>query len=114
MPFNSHELGVYIRVDDVAGNGPGMCCSPSHRMSFDSIYKGSKCGLMKWREIFARPYIRDTALLPESAIHQTIQLQPISGRALPAVCRCFLLIRGGLVWSVMLWTRLVSSICLRF
>ena len=35
--------------------GPGMCCSPRHRMPFFSRIQGSKCVSMTWRAISVRP-----------------------------------------------------------
>ena len=37
-----------MRVDDVAGNGPGIYCSPRHRMPFNSRNEGSKRVLATW------------------------------------------------------------------
>jgi len=32
-----------MRVNDVAGNGPGLYCSPRYRVLFDSRDEGSEC-----------------------------------------------------------------------
>jgi hypothetical protein len=46
-----------MRVDDVAGNGPGRYYSPCHRMPFHSTDKGSTC-VSVTRETSARPYLK--------------------------------------------------------
>jgi len=44
-----------MRVDDVAGNGPGIYCLPRRRMPFHSRDKASECVSMTWRAMSARP-----------------------------------------------------------
>jgi len=38
-----------MRLDDVAGNGPGRCCSPHQKMPLSSRNEGSKRVPMTWR-----------------------------------------------------------------
>jgi len=48
-----------VFMDAVMGTvhevGHGRCCSPRHRMPFDSRDEDSKCVSMTWRAMFARP-----------------------------------------------------------
>jgi len=45
------KRGFELNFDDTAGNGPGRCCSPRHRMAFDSRREGLKYVSMTWRAI---------------------------------------------------------------
>jgi hypothetical protein len=38
-----------VRPHDVAGNRPGRCCPPRHRLPFNSIDEGSECVYMTRR-----------------------------------------------------------------
>jgi len=38
---------------------PGRCCSPRHRIAFNSREEGYKCVSMMWRAISAKPYCGD-------------------------------------------------------
>ena len=58
----SDELAAFItRSLDAYPVGPDRCCSPRHRMPFDSSNEGSKCGGGRSRHYPTCPSIRPTA-----------------------------------------------------